>query len=316
MPRKKRPAKSAQAVAEPVLPGVNPAAEHDTPDESLPFPIVAVGASAGGIEAFTRMLGRLPPDTGMAFVLIQHLSPKHQSMLPEILGRATRLPVLEARNNMRVEHDHVYVMPPGKTMVISHGLLQLAPRTDLGGQHRPIDHFMRSLAEEHGHKAIGVVLSGTGNDGSLGVNEIKAAGGITLAQDSTADQESMPRSAIATGAVDFVLAPEEIANELAGISRHPLARDSGGAPSAEDESFVKILEILRGATGVDFANYKRSTLQRRIARRVILHKLDGMEQYLDLLAREPREVDALYDDVLISVTSFFRNVDAYEAIKR
>jgi two-component system CheB/CheR fusion protein len=317
MPRKKRPDESAPAAHEdPVLPGVNPAADHDTPEESLPFPIVAVGASAGGIEAFSRLLGELPSDTGMAYVLIQHLSPKHESMLPEILGRTTRLPVREARHNTLVEPDHVYVMPPGKTMVISHGLLQLGPRTEIGGQHRPIDHFMRSLAEEHGHKAIAVVLSGTGNDGSLGINETKAAGGITFAQDTTAEQDSMPRSAVATGAVDFVLPPEEIAQELGRIARHPLARDPASPPATEDATFGRVLDMLREATGVDFANYKRNTLQRRIARRVILHKLDGIDAYLEKLKADPAEVHALYDDVLISVTSFFRNPDAYETLKQ
>ena len=162
---------------DPVLPAVNPVVDdHLTPKESLPFPIVAIGASAGGLEAFTSLLRDLPNDTGMAFVVIQHLSPTHASMLPEILTRSTSMPVAQVEDNMPVRPDHVYVIPPGKNLVFAQGLLQLGPRTEIRGQQRPIDHFMRALAEEHGHKSIGVVLSGTANDGTLGVAEIKAAG--------------------------------------------------------------------------------------------------------------------------------------------
>jgi two-component system, chemotaxis family, CheB/CheR fusion protein len=173
---------------------------------------------------------------------------------------------------------------------------------------------MRSLAEEQGHRAIGVVLSGTGSDGTLGISEIKAAGGITFAQDSTAEHDNMPRNAIATGAVDFVLAPEEIGRELVSIARHPLARGDGQA-AIDESALVRILDVLREMKGVDFSNYKRGTLQRRIARRVILHKLDGLETYVRLLQANAAEVDALYRDVLISVTSFFRNPEAYDALK-
>jgi two-component system, chemotaxis family, CheB/CheR fusion protein len=191
---------------DPILPAVSAAVDdHLTPESSLPFPIVAVGASAGGLEAFTTLLKALPVDTGMGFVLIQHLSPTHQSILSEILGRATDMPVAQVEDNTPVRPNRVYVIPPGVNLVFGRGLLKVAPRGEGRRQARPIDHFMRALAEEHGHKAIGIVLSGTANDGTLGIQEIKAAGGITFAQDSTAEQESMLRSAIATGAVDFVL---------------------------------------------------------------------------------------------------------------
>src|SRR5690349_7717367 len=202
-PRKKRSPEPATAPTEPPIPGVNPPAEHDTPEESPAFPIVAVGASAGGIEALTRLVRELPVDTGMAVVVLQHLSPKHESALSAILGRVTRLPVSEAEPDTVVEPDHVYVMPPGKSMVLSHGALALGPRPASVAQYRPIDHFMRSMVEERGHRSIGIVLSGTGSDGTLGLTEIKAAGGITFAQDASADQDSMPRSAIAAGVVDF-----------------------------------------------------------------------------------------------------------------
>ena len=322
MPRKPKdpPAsksKPASAAAREVVnPGVNPVIEHTTPDRSLPFPVVAIGASAGGIEAVTALVKKLPADTGMAFVVVQHLSPAHESMLTEILGRATRLPVSEVKDDTAVEPDHVYVIPPNKTLAFGKGVLHLSARMEMRGQPRPIDLFMRSLAEEHGHKAIGVVLSGTGSDGTLGLEEIKAAGGITFAQDSTAEQTAMPRSAIAAGTVDFVLPPDEIARELHRIARHPHVAPSPGEPAVSEEAvFARVLDILRQWTGVDFANYKRSTLHRRITRRMLLHKLDGLDDYLRYVRSNPEEVDALYQDVLISVTSFFRNPEAYEALK-
>ena len=303
--------------ADPVLPAVNPVVEdHLTPTESLPFPIVAIGASAGGLEAFTQLLNALPTDTGMAFVVVQHLSPTHESVLSDILDRATAMSVSAVSNNMPVQPNHVYVIPPGKNLVFGDGHLQLAPRTERG-QHRPIDHFMRSLAEEHGHKSIGVVLSGTANDGSLGIQEIKAAGGITFAQDASAEQQSMPRNAIATGAIDFVLSPAEIGHELGRIARHPYVGPDldHGAIRLDETAMARVLGILRQSTGVDFSSYKRNTLNRRIARRLLLQKLQSLQDYVPLLLSNPAEVEALFQDVLINVTSFFRNPDAYDALK-
>ena len=303
-------------LAEVVNPGVNPAIEHTRPEHSLPFPIVAVGASAGGIEAATALFKALPADTGMAFVLIQHLSPTHESLLPEILGRATAMKVMEVREDGAVEPNRVYVIPPNKHLAFGNGRLHLSPRVDSRGQPRPIDHFMRSLAEEHGHKAIGVVLSGSANDGTLGLEEIKSGGGITFAQDSTAEQPSMPRSAVAAGSVDFVLPPDEIAHEISRIAKHPYVAPDDVDPSTREEPvFGKILELLRAQTGVDFSNYKRNTLHRRITRRMVLHRLDGLPEYLRMLQEKHSEVQALYQDVLINVTSFFRNPDSYEALK-
>jgi two-component system CheB/CheR fusion protein len=303
---------------EPILPGVNPAVEdHATPETSVPFPIVAVGASAGGLEAFTEMLKGLPDDTGMAFVMIQHLSPTHSSMLPEILTRATSIPVAQVENNMPVEPDHVYVIPPGQDMVLSDGRLQLSPRTELRGVARPIDQFMRSLAEEHGHKAIAIVLSGTGNDGTLGIDEVKAAGGITFVQDSSAGHDGMPRSAIAGGSVDFILSPREIARELGRIAQHPYvspALDEGDAALSEGD-LQHVIGMLKESSGVDFTNYKHNTLYRRITRRMALNKLVSARAYLKQLKGNAEEMEALYQDVLINVTSFFRNPEAYEALK-
>jgi two-component system CheB/CheR fusion protein len=317
MPRKKPPIELVPAHGDPVIPGVNPAvAQHLTPEESVAFPIVAAGASAGGLDALNEFLKALAPDTGMAFVLIQHLAPTHTSLLAEILGRSTAMPVVEVTHNLEVLPNHVYVIPPGMSMALGEGRLQLVPRNEVRGQARPIDHFMRSLAEEHGHKAIGIVFSGTGNDGTVGLQEIKAAGGISFAQDATAEQGSMPRSAVASGAVDFVLPPDEIAREIARIASHPyVSREAESRPAAHESSLGDVIEVLRRHSGVDFANYKRNTLYRRITRRMVLHKLDSLQEYARFVAENAPETEALYQDVLINVTSFFRNPEAYEALK-
>jgi two-component system, chemotaxis family, CheB/CheR fusion protein len=279
------------------------------------FPIVGVGASAGGLEAFTQMLSALPVDTGMAFVLVQHLAPKHASLLAEILSRTTAMPVTEVHDQPRVKPNRVYVIPPDRNMVISRGFLQLLPREEARGQHRPIDFFLRSLAKDHGHRAIGVILSGTATDGTLGLEAIKAEGGITFAQDNTAQQSSMPQSAVASGCVDFVLPPDEIAREIGRIARHPyVAPDRRKAPAGEPD-LSKILEILRKVKGVDFSLYKANTLYRRITRRMVLHKLQGLQDYARLLRKNPGEVEALYQDTLIKVTSFFRNPETFAALK-
>ncbi|HEY7238211.1 MAG TPA: chemotaxis protein CheB, partial [Burkholderiales bacterium] len=296
---------------------MNPAVEdHLTPKESLPFPIVAIGASAGGLEAITALLNNLRADTGMAFVVIQHLSPTHTSLLSEILTRATRMRVAQVEQHMAIKPNHIYVIPPGKDLVIAEGHLVLAPRTDRG-QQRPVDHFMRSLAEEHGHKAIGVVLSGTGNDGSLGVQEIKAGGGITFSQDTTAEQQGMPQNAIATGAIDFVLPPDEMGKELGRVARHPYVRPTFEETTASlhEATMQRILATVRQATGVDFDGYKRNTINRRVARRMVLHRIDELSEYARFLHGKPAELEALFQDLLINVTSFFRNPEAYEALK-
>src|SRR5438034_4484056 len=283
-----------------------------------PIPIVAIGASSGGLDAFIQLLRALPADTGLAFVLIQHLDPTHPSMLVDILSRATGMPVDEAGNHMRVEANHVYVIPPGVTMSMAEGMVQLSPRTEPRGHHRPIDHFLRSLAEDQGHRAIGVILSGSATDGTLGLEAIKAEGGITFAQDDTAQHTSMPRSASAAGCVDFVLPPDQIGREIARIARHPYVAPGAEADvegAAREPDLGRVLEQLRFATGVDFSNYKRSTLYRRIIRRAVLHKKEGLGDYVRFLQSNPAEIEALYQDVLISVTSFFRNPEAFEMLK-
>src|SRR6266849_3533826 len=285
------------------------------------FPIVGVGASAGGLEAFTQLLKALPPRTGMAYVLVQHLDPTHESVLTELLTKTTEMPVRQVTDATPVEPNHVYVIPPNVDLIISQGILRLTARTEARGHHMPIDRFLRSLAEDQGSNAIGVVLSGTASDGTLGLAAIKAEGGITFAQDEkSAKFDGMPKNAIAAGCVDFVLPPDEIARELARIRAHPYLAPSSSSRTAElvpdgDPQLKDILHLLRAANGVDFSDYKPATVKRRILRRMALHKAGELKDYVQFLRLHPAEVEALYGDMLIKVTSFFREPDAFEALK-
>ncbi len=287
------------------------------------FPIVGIGASAGGLEAFTELLNYLPTDTGMAFVLIQHLDPNHKSLLREILSRSTSMTVHEVVDNTTVEPNQIYVIPPNKQMIISQGVLKLMPREKIRGLAMTVDTFFLSLAEDQGSKAIAIVLSGGDSDGALGAKAIKAAGGITFAQcQDTAQVQSMPNTAVATGHVDFILPPKAIAQELAKISQHPYIADSASVNVVEEASPIEaenalqtIFVLLRDSTGVDFTHYKHTTIRRRILRRMVLYQIERLEDYVTFLQKHPAEVLALYDDVLISVTSFMRDPEAFEALK-
>ncbi len=298
----------------------SPPAEKDRPNGKT-FPIVGIGASAGGLEAFTKLLEHLSPDTGMAYVLVQHLAPAKDSILSELLSKRTSMPVREVEDGMPVEPDHVYVIPPNTFMTVFHGTLRLLPRPESPVQHMPVDSFFRSLAEDQGQNAVGIILSGTGSDGSLGIRAIKAEGGIVLAQDEqSAKYNGMPKSAGATGVVDYVLPPEKIAAELVRISRHPAMTfhadmKSGPHVTAREPDLNKIFMLLRTATGVDFTYYKHSTILRRIHRRMLLHRMDVLEQYVRYLQETPAEAEILYQDVLINVTSFFRDPEAFNALK-
>jgi two-component system CheB/CheR fusion protein len=303
----------------------------------ISFPVVGIGASAGGLEAFTRLLKHLPADTGMAFVLVQHLDPVHESALANLLSKATKMPVREVTNNTRVQPNQVNIIPPNTSLTIEEGVLKLQPRKKTDGMHRPIDHFFHSLAEDQHERAISVILSGTASDGTLGCEVVKAEGGITFAQDDSAKYDSMPRSANAAGCIDFVLSPEGIAKELARIASHPYVRknlheainsddlaeglpDSPEAhktkPGAKDDPTRKILAMLRNSTGVDFSLYKPNTINRRITRRMVLGKAKTLDAYLRHLKSDATELDALYQDLLIGVTGFFRNPEAFEVLKR
>ncbi len=312
--RRKHPASPSPAVSPAAVAAMAPVAEQ----AGRPPSIVGIGASAGGLEAFTQMLSALPVDTGMAFVLVQHLAPKHASLLSEILSRTTAMPVMEVHDEPQVKPNCVYVIPPDRNMIVSRGILQLLPREEARGQHRPIDFFFRSLAEDQGDRAVGVILSGTATDGTLGLAEIKAEGGITFAQDDTAQQNSMPHSAIASGCVDFVLPPAEIAREIGRIARHPHAVQAAPArlkARAGEPGAGKVLETVRRVTGVDFSQYKASSVHRRITRRMVLHRIEGMEDYAGFLRKNPGEVEALYQDILIHVTRFFRDPETFDALK-
>src|SRR5882724_2869365 len=291
------------------------------PSRRASFPIVGVGASAGGLEAFTQLLKALGSGTEMAYVLVQHLDPSHESALTELLAKATEMPVRQVTDPTQVEPNHVYVIPPNVDMSISQGILRLTPRTEKQGHHMPIDRFLRSLAEDQRSNAIGVILSGTASDGTLGLAVIKAEGGITFAQDDkSAKFDGMPQSAIAAGCVDFVLPPDAIAGELARIRAHPYLATSSSSRTAElvpdgDPQLKDILHLLRTANGVDFSDYKPATVKRRILRRMALHKVGELKRYVQFLQHHPAEVEALYEDILIKVTSFFRDPDAFEALK-
>lgn len=285
------------------------------------FPIVGIGASAGGLNAYSKFLKALPIDTGMSFVLVQHLDPKHASMLPELLGRATLMPVIEIKDGMRVEPNSVYVMPPNHSLAILHGILHLMPRPDALGKHLPIDDFLRTLADDMQGNAIGVILSGTASDGTFGLRAIKAEGGITFAQsEASCEYDGMPHSAIAAGHVDFILTPEEIARELSRIAKHPYVLHELRLPKDEEgplagDSLNKIFVLLRSRTGNDFTYYKHATIRRRIKRRMVLNQIEQMEDYVKYLQQQPKEVDALFQDILINVTSFFRDPETFEALK-
>ena len=311
MPRKtKKPSSSKAGLA--VRRGS--AAREGRKSEALPFPIAGIGASAGGLEALARLLRAMPVDTGVGFVVVQHLSPSHESMLAEILSRSTTMPVIEVGDEPLVEPDCVYVIPPDRQMTISEGRLRLRPR-DKAGSHRLVDQFLRSLAADRGARAIGVILSGTGGDGSLGVEEVKGAGGITFAQDATAQQRGMPASAIATGCIDFVLPPEGIAAEVSRLVRSPYLDSEPASVHPEDSAeFTKIVHLLRDDTGIDFTHYRSSTLFRRITRRMALQKIDVASDYTRLLQESADERSALYHDILINVTSFFRDPDMFQAL--
>src|SRR5215510_4326972 len=249
------------------------------------FPVVGIGASAGGLESFRQVLEHLPIDTGMAFIYVQHLDPAHESILAELLSKATDMPVKEVKHGMRVEPNCVYVIPRNTNMSIAKGALRLAPREEARGQHHPIDYFMRSLAEEKRNCAIGVILSGTASDGTLGLEAINAEGGITFAQDEeTAQYDGMPHSAINAGCVDLVLPPERIAEELARLARRQrvLAVEAAGReelpppygePGADGDSLEEVLWLVRDVSGLDFSHYQTSIIHRSVMRRMSLLKL-------------------------------------------
>lgn len=291
--------------------------------KAAPFPVVAIGASAGGLEAMRQLFAHVPADSGMGFVVIQHLDPDRPSMLTQVLGKATRLSVVEATDGMRVEPDRVHVIPSGADLTIQHGTLALGRRQTTGRLHLPIDTFFRSLAEDGKDRAIGVVLSGSGADGTEGLRAIKAEGGIAIVQEpESAHFRSMPESAITAEVVDFRGTPEGIANELARLGQHPyVAVPSRAESEAEepetdaDRGLGTVIRLVREHAGIDFSGYKRTTVMRRIERRMALRRAGALGEYARVIRDDPGEARALAQDMLIHVTSFFRDPEAFAALK-
>jgi len=280
------------------------------------FPVVAIGASAGGLEACRQMLSCLPPDSGMAFVLVQHLDPAHESQLSHILARSTLMPVIEATDGMQVHANHFYVIPPNAALEMVGDNLRVISPAETTHPHLVVDRFLRSLAKAVNSRAVAVILSGTGADGTLGVCEIKAAGGVTIAQDAaSAVHSGMPQSAALSGSIDFVLPPAEIAARLLRlVDGHPyLHADLLDVPDQED--FDCILRYVREVTSVDFSHYRESTIKRRVLRRAMLFGQKSLPEYFELLKRDPGEVQALYRDLLINVTSFFRDPELFKVLQ-
>lgn len=282
------------------------------------FPIVGIGASAGGLDAFKRLLAAIPEDSGMAYVLVQHLDPTHESILPDILQRVTKIPVHEIAENIFLAPDHIYIIPSNKILTSTDGVLQLTTR-EKKILNLSIDIFFTSLADVHKEFAVGVVLSGTGSDGTLGLKAIKEHGGISIAQDSeSATYDSMPQSAVNAGVVDFILAPEKIPAQLLQINRaykkNHFYKVEEELPKDDENIFKQILLLLRQRSGVDFTYYKQPTFHRRIARRIAIVKRKNLADYLNYLRTDKAEQDALFQDVLIPVTSFFRDPKTFQAL--
>jgi two-component system CheB/CheR fusion protein len=276
---------------------------------------VGIGASAGGLEAFIELLRALPADTGMAFVVIQHLDPHQDSVLADLLASRTAMTVSQVHGDTRVEANQVYVIPPNRTMVLEKSTLCLSARP-ASEFHKPIDTFLISLANQRGSNSIGVILSGTASDGTLGLKAIKSAGGVTFCQDLSAKFDSMPRNAIAAGVVDFVLPPRRIAAELALIAQHPYyVRGDQFTLSQDGPTLHKILSLLRSRTSVDFTQYKQPTIQRRLVRRMALRRTDSLDDYYAILKGEPIELEGLFEDLLINVTEYFRDPGVFASLK-
>ena len=299
-----------------------------TPDEAAvpmkaggrgQFPVAGIGCSAGGLEALDQLFRAMPSDTGMAFVLVAHLDPHHKSILPELIQKTTEMPVVQVKDNTRVEPDRVYIIPPNKVMAILHGSLQLLERDTHHGGSLPIDTFLRSLAQDQGDKAIGIILSGTGTDGTLGLRAIKGETGMTMVQEpDSAKYDGMPRSAIDTGLIDYVLPPDRMPEQLVNYVLHRTRENetetivSGGN---YQNCLQKIFVILRTRTGHDFSLYRQNTIRRRIEKRMHIHQIDTINEYVRYLQQSDLEPSILFKEMLIGVTSFFRDSEPFELLR-
>ena len=286
------------------------------------FPIVGIGASAGGLEALEDFFSHTPADSGMAFVVVQHLDPTHKGMMPELLQRVTSMPVTQVRDRMKVKRDCIYVIPPNKDLSLLHGVLHLIDPVAPRGLRLPIDFFLRSLADDQHERAIAVILSGMGSDGTLGLRAIKEFAGLVLVQNpATAKFDGMPGSAINAGLADIVAEARDLPQRILDfLTRVP--QSGPGKPAPEPESpaqksgLDKIVILLRARTGHDFSSYKKSTIYRRIERRMGIHQLARITDYVRYLRENPQEVDLLFKELLIGVTCFFRDPDAWNALQK
>jgi two-component system CheB/CheR fusion protein len=299
---------------------VKKAAKFLIKQKNGPLCIVGIGASAGGLEALESLFLKMPSDSNMAFVIIQHLAPKHKSIMGSLLQKYTGMSILQMNDGMKVEPNCMYLNPADKDVSILNGVLYLSDPMESHSARLPIDYFFRSLAVDQREKAICIVLSGTGTDGTLGLKAVKGEGGMIMAQaEKQAKYDSMPRSAINTGLVDFILPVEKMPSELSKYVKHPYMKDADKPVTPKQEymnTLKKIFLVIRSTTGHDFSNYKMNTIRRRIERRMAVHQIDRLTEYLRYLRENPSEVDTLYKDMLITVTNFFRDPDAFDLLSK
>ena len=289
-------------------------------DKEESFFIAGIGASAGGLDALKEFFDNSPSDTGIAFIVVQHLDPTHKSLLSELLGQHTKMKVSEVSDGLKVRPNCVYVIPPNKDLKLFNGTLQLLNPAETRTKRRSIDSFLSSLAEDQKEKAIGIILSGTGSEGTLGLKKIKEEGGITIVQDPESAQFSgMPQSAIAAKLADYILTPEKMPKQLLSYIKRRATTISHKSPQSNvptESQLKKIFHIIRSQTGYDFSNYKANTIIRRIAKRTALNQIDNLEDYISFLQNNPTEIEKLYNDFLIGVTSFFRDKEVFESVEK
>ena len=281
--------------------------------------IAGIGASAGGLETLEAFFREMPPESGIAFVIIQHMSPRHKSIMASLLAKHTLMAVREIEDATPLEPNCVYLNPPDKNVAVFSKVLHLMEPVKTGSINMPIDYFFRSLSEDLKEKAIAIILSGTASDGTLGIKAVKGEGGMVMVQEpDTAKYEGMPRSAIETGLVDFILPVEKMPEHLMRYIKNPIIRKNGkiafGEASGRNQ-LQKILALIRSATGHDFSHYKHSTIERRIERRLAVHQIDSLPDYILFVQKKPAEIETLFKNLIIGVTSFFRDPKAYEVLE-
>lgn len=285
----------------------------------LDFPVVGIGASAGGLEAIQEFFRELPQKPGASFVVVQHLSPDYKSFMSELLARHTKIAIKVVEDGMEIEENHIYLIPPKMNMTVFHGKLFLNEISDDRTLNLPIDIFLRSLAKDQEKNAIAIILSGTGSDGALGIRAIKEYGGMTMSQDyKSAKFDGMPRSSAATGMIDFVLPPKQLAAELMEFFKHPFVKKTKQIEdliNSSQNQLSKVIAILRDEKGVDFTLYKENTIIRRLEKRISINRFTKIEEYVKFLARNKREVDILFNELLIGVTRFFRDEESFTVLK-